>query len=236
MTAVKSLILAALALALVAPAAHAGSGSPVPYDPVTGQALVSLARQIALGQSPWTGGCSTTGFHCVPYSWAGGHQSLPGPSEGNCQTWSRSRTMPKTLFSGPACAATVSKKHPLGYGDNGTYGLDCSGFTRWVYYLVFGQDVLGPGNSASQAKNLQRVPTGSRQPGDLAEFPGHVGIYAGNGTMIDEPHTYDAPHTRFNPSGRWVRAYARIDTVGQHVLGYYRYLIPPPGPAALLRS
>jgi cell wall-associated NlpC family hydrolase len=132
------------------------------------------------------------------------------------------------LFSGPKCASTVSKKHPRGYGDNGTYGLDCSGFTRWVYYLVYRKDVVGGGSTGTQIKNLRRVPAGEQEPGDLVLFPHHVGIYVGNGTMIDEPHTYDRPGTKINPSGRWVQAYARVDSAGKNVLGYYRYVIPAP--------
>jgi cell wall-associated NlpC family hydrolase len=244
---VKSHIIAVLA-AIAVPVTYAGgivfglagtaalAGSPdapdpaLAYDPTTGQALVSEAKQIALGETPWTKGCvpNTNGLHCVPYSWAGGHEEQPGPSDGNCQTWSRDPGVPKTLFSGPKCASTVTKKHPLGYGDNGTYGLDCSGFTRWVYYLVYHKDVLGGGGSETQIKTLRRVPAGEQEPGDLVSFRHHVGIYAGNGAMIDEPHTYDRPGTETNPSGHWVQAYARVDSVGGSVLGYYRFVIPSP--------
>ena len=96
---------------------------------------------------------------------------------------------------GPACAVSVTKAHPSGYGDNGKYGLDCSGFVRWVYFLVYGQDVLGPGTTAAQQSQpaLAKVPAAQRQTGHLVFFPGHVGIYAGNGIMVDEPHTYDPP-------------------------------------------
>jgi hypothetical protein len=63
--------------------AVAASAPPVPYDPVAGQALVSKAKQIMLGGSPWTGGCvpNTGGLHCVPYSWGGGHGPQPGPAD-----------------------------------------------------------------------------------------------------------------------------------------------------------
>jgi hypothetical protein len=95
--------------------------------------------------------------------------------------------------------------HPYGYGDNGKYGLDCSGFVRWVYFLIYS------------------VPAAQRQPGDLVFFPGHVGIYAGNGVMVDESHTYDPPS---GPAGQWTQVYARTDPVGPHVLGYYRVVVP----------
>jgi len=137
---------------------------------------------------------------------------------------------PKTLFAGPACASSVTKAHPYGYGDNGKYGLDCSGFVRWVYFLIYGQDVLGPGSTSAQQSQpaLANVPAAQRQPGDLVFFPGHVGIYAGNGVMVDEPHTYDPPS---RPGGQWTPVYARTDPVGQHVLGYYRVVVPAPSPS-----
>jgi hypothetical protein len=78
-------------LGFAGPVAAAGSPPAVPYDPVKGQALVSQAKQIMLGGSPWTGVCvpNTGGLHCVPYSWGGGHGSQPGPSDGICQGWGR---------------------------------------------------------------------------------------------------------------------------------------------------
>src|SRR6185437_15157243 len=101
----------------------------------------------------------------VPYSWGGGHGPRPGPTDGICQGWGRPAGAPKTLFAGPACASSVTKAHPSGYGDNGKYGLDCSGFVRWVYFLIYGQDVLGPGSTSAQQSQpaLANVPAAQRR-------------------------------------------------------------------------
>ena len=145
-----------------AAALRAAPPPPVPYDAATGQALVSEAKQITQGGSPWTGGCGpgANGSHCVPYSWGGGHGPAPGPTDGICQGWGLAGA-PKTLFAGPACAASVTKAHPYGYGDNGKYGLDCSGFVRWVYALVYAD--IGP--VALSHAQAQPRPARSPPPG-----------------------------------------------------------------------
>ncbi len=63
--------------------------------------------------------------------------------------------------------------------------------------------------------------------GGTTDGAAHVAICAGNGMMVDEPHTYDPPAS---PSGHWTQAYARVDPVGQHVSGYYRAAAPAPAP------
>ena len=57
-------------------------------------------------------------------------------------------------------------------------------------WLEGDKDVLGSGNTDSQLKRLHRVSASSAKPGDLVYFgtlsnTHHVGIYIGNGLMIN---------------------------------------------------
>ncbi|MCK2214824.1 C40 family peptidase [Actinomadura sp. ATCC 31491] len=133
----------------------------------------------------------------VVYSWGGGHAERPGPSKGTCQGY-RGRIKP--------CPAARTR------------GLDCSGFTRWVYALAHGRDVLGPGNTDDHVRRLHRVDAAPR-PGDLVFFgvitptrvsTHHVGVYLGGGRMMNAPET---------------GAEVRVDAVDRlkDFAGFYRY-------------
>lgn len=81
-------------------------------------------------------------------------------------------------------------------GTDPATGLDCSGLVQRVYRDV---GVELPRTSEEQANVGAPVSNlAAAQPGDLVFFagsdgtassPGHVGIYIGNGKMIDAPHT-----------------------------------------------
>jgi NlpC/P60 family protein len=144
-----------------------GIPTPVPPTPVTNP-IVAYAESIAAGDAEpgWGGG------H-VPYSWGGGHGASPGPSLGTC-----------VGYTGPSpCEADQTK------------GVDCSGFTRWVYALAYGSDVLGAGSTNNQIAELTPVSTANATPGDLIFYgtsttnTHHVGIYIGGGKMIDALET-----------------------------------------------
>lgn len=66
-------------------------------------------------------------------------------------------------------------------GNSLTNGVDCSGFTRELY-KKFGYNL--PRTSAQQKYIGRKIPLSKLQAGDLIHFPGHVGIYIGNGKMI----------------------------------------------------
>lgn len=66
-------------------------------------------------------------------------------------------------------------------GTSLTNGADCSGFTQSVF-RQFG--ITLPRTSGSQAGAGVGVSYSEAQPGDLICYPGHVGIYIGNGQIV----------------------------------------------------
>jgi peptidoglycan hydrolase-like protein with peptidoglycan-binding domain len=145
------------------------SAPPIDPPPPSSQvmaSIVSYAKAIQGGSAEpgWNGGR-------IQYVWGGGHMSKPGPSTGTC----------------------VGDPQSLSCTDPGAVGLDCSGFARWVYSLAFGSDVLGSGNTNHQLAQMHKVSTPTA--GDLVFFgtsptnTEHVGVYIGNGQMINAYET-----------------------------------------------
>jgi cell wall-associated NlpC family hydrolase len=89
-------------------------------------------------------------------------------------------------------------------GHSGPNAFDCSGLVRYVFKKATGRNL--PHYSKAQYKQVRKVSKKNAQPGDLVFFfrngAHHVGIYIGNGKMIDAPSA--GKKVRVSPiSGSW---------------------------------
>jgi cell wall-associated NlpC family hydrolase len=93
---------------------------------------------------------------------------------------------------------------PYRAGRSGPNAFDCSGLVRYVYEEITGKSL--PHYSKAQYKRAQKIKKVNAQPGDLVFFfqsgAHHVGIYIGNGKMIDAPNA--GKSVRVSPiNGSW---------------------------------
>ncbi|MFC1418115.1 C40 family peptidase [Streptacidiphilus cavernicola] len=148
----------------------------------------------------------------MPYSYAGGHATTPGPGIGQC-------IAPDAGYDNGVC-----------YGSH-TVGLDCSGFARLMYAEAANRDVLGSGSTDNEIANplATLVPLSKAVPGDLIFFglstgnTDHVGIYAG--TVSGVPMMYNAFDTGTNVREEPV---SDADNSSHPLLGYYHYSVTVP--------
>jgi cell wall-associated NlpC family hydrolase len=89
-------------------------------------------------------------------------------------------------------------------GATGPSAFDCSGLTRYVYKVATGKEL--PHQSHAQFARVKRISRASAKPGDLVFFfrggAHHVGVYIGNGRMVDAAGYGEG--VRISPiSGSW---------------------------------
>lgn len=78
---------------------------------------------------------------------------------------------------------------PYQWAGNGPETFDCSGLTKWAWAAA---GVSIPRSSQTQFAGLPKVAFDAIQPGDLLFYGSpihHVGIYIGNGEMVNAPYT-----------------------------------------------
>jgi cell wall-associated NlpC family hydrolase len=115
-------------------------------------------------------------------------------------------TNPEQSVSGVVNIARTLLGIPYAYGGTSPSGFDCSGFTQYV----FGKAGVSIPRTASGQKKAA-TPVGNPKPGDLVFFGSpvwHVGIYTGNGMMIDSPRPGKSTQERHVFSG--VSGYGRL--------------------------
>ena len=93
---------------------------------------------------------------------------------------------------------------PYRAGSAGPNAFDCGGFTQFVFRRALGMDIAR--TSRGQYQQVERIKKKDARPGDLVFFfeggAHHVGIYLGNGKMIDAPNPGES--VSVNPiSGSW---------------------------------
>lgn len=80
---------------------------------------------------------------------------------------------------------------PYVFATNGPDTFDCSGLTQWAWAHA---GVAMPHYTVSQFNAFPHVPLDQLQPGDLVFFNidlGHMGMYIGNGNIVQAPRTGD---------------------------------------------
>ena len=133
---------------------------------------------------------------------------MPAPEEqaavhDQLTNFTASTSGPNVKVSANAAGAVQLAKDYLGtpyvWGGDSTKGFDCSGLLQYVWAK---QGVPIPRTTYDQFKQGQKISTGSLRPGDAVFFkgsdskvvdgqllPGHVGMYIGDGQIIQAPHT-----------------------------------------------
>jgi cell wall-associated NlpC family hydrolase len=109
-----------------------------------------------------------------------------GPASGGTKY-----TGPTNTQAGKAVAFAYAQLGcPYVFGGVGpcSSGFDCSGLTMQAWASA---GVAIPRTSYEQWGSLTHVSTSAMQPGDILVFDGegHVGMYVGNGFLIDAPHS-----------------------------------------------
>ena len=94
---------------------------------------------------------------------------------------------PSSLGVAAIRLAAAQRGKPYIYGATGPRAFDCSGLTQYVFSKL-GRRLP---RTTYQQYAVTKIPRSQIRPGDLVFTPdlGHVGIYAGYGSMWNAPHT-----------------------------------------------
>ena len=104
---------------------------------------------------------------------------------------------------------------PYVAGSAGPNGFDCGGLVQFVFRKAIGKELLR--SSRQQYTQVQKIKRKNAQPGDLVFFfergAHHVGIYIGNGKMIDAPRRGERVRVSPIDESWWSRTYTGMGRV-----------------------
>lgn len=119
------------------------------------------------------------------------------------------KSSPAPSSAGSGSVISIAKQYigtPYVFGGSSPSGFDCSGFTQYVFGKA-GKSIP----RVTTAQQAAATPVSNPQPGDLVFFGSpayHVGIYLGNGQMIDAPRT--GANVTIRPVFDGVSGYGRL--------------------------
>ena len=100
-------------------------------------------------------------------------------------------------------------------GKAGPDGFDCGGLVQFVFKKALGKELLR--SSRQQYTQVTKIKRKNAQPGDLVFFfeggAHHVGIYIGNGKMIDAPRRGQKVRVSPIDGSWWGRSYTGMGRV-----------------------
>jgi hypothetical protein len=140
----------------------------------------------------------------------GANGPAPGESTGPAPGASTSASVSAQIVR----LAQAWRGAPYVWGGSSRTGIDCSGLVMAVFAEL---GVKLPHNAQLQFNAVPRIPDSQLQPGDLVFFAQtypssqwitHVGIYVGNGLMLNAPTTGDVVREMPVFSGFWGAHYA----------------------------
>ena len=104
---------------------------------------------------------------------------------------------------------------PYRAGAAGPDAFDCGGFTSFVYRRALGMEIGR--SSVNQYQRVERISKKDARPGDLVFFfengARHVGIYIGDGKMIDAPNSGEKVKVNPIAGSWWGRSYTGMGRV-----------------------